>query len=76
MDKNCSYEIFESVYKDTFNLNSWAFVKSDSKSDPTKRFIKRAAFVKMLVLDVVPHRSSCGRIRKKVKIKGRHFVHV
>ena len=28
-------------------------MKSDSKSDPTKRFIKRAAYVKMLVLDVV-----------------------
>ena len=53
LDKNCSYESFESVYKDTFNLNSWTFVKSDSKSDPTKRFIKRAAFVKMLVLDIV-----------------------
>ena len=53
MDKNCSYGSFESVYKDTFNLNSWTFVKSDSKSDLTKRFIKRAAFVKMLVLDVV-----------------------
>ena len=66
---NCSYESFESVYKDTFNLNSWTFVKSVSKSDPTKRFIKRAAFVKMLVLDVVEE-------RKKVKIKGRHFVHV
>ena len=49
MDKNCSFESFESVNKDTFNLNSWTFVKSDSKSDPTKRFIKRAAFVKMLV---------------------------
>ena len=53
MDKNCSYESFESVYKDTINLNSWTFVKSDSKSDPTKLFIKGAAFVKMLVLDVV-----------------------
>ena len=27
-------------------------MKIDSKSDPTKRFIKRAAFMKMLVLDV------------------------
>ena len=68
MNKKCSFEIFESVYKDTFDLNSWTFVKSDSKSDPTKRFIKRAAENAGL--------RRCGRIRKKVKIKGRHSVHV
>ena len=45
-------------------------MKSDSKSDPTKRLIKRAAFVKMLAFDV-----GCGRIRKKYRVVHVQLLH-